>query len=127
MDFIEKTRQDGLIKASYGCEGFLGRYEGRVRDSLFGCNAGVSVASVLIDGSISACGSIRSDYHQGNIYKDDFIDVWENRFGPYRDRSWMKKDQCASCRWFRYCEGGGMHLRDDSGKLIMCHLDRIGR
>lgn len=127
MDFIEKTRQGGLIKASYGCEGFLGRYEGRVRDSLFGCNAGVSVASVLIDGSISACGSIRSDYHQGNIYKDDFIDVWENRFGPYRDRSWMKKDQCASCRWFRYCEGGGMHLRDDSGKLIMCHLDRIGR
>jgi radical SAM protein with 4Fe4S-binding SPASM domain len=81
---------------------------------------------VLIDGSISACGSIRADYHQGNIYKDDFIDVWENRFQPYRDRSWMKKDQCGDCKWFRYCEGNGMHLRDDDGKLILCHLDRIG-
>ena len=125
MEFIKKTRKEGRINASYGCEGFLGEYEGEVRDHLYTCQAGLSVASVLIDGSISACGSIRSDFHQGNIYKDDFIDVWENRFQPYRDRSWMKKDQCAGCKWFRYCQGNGMHLRDDNGDLILCHLDRL--
>ena len=125
MEFIKTTRQEGRIRASYGCEGFLGEYEGHVRDHLYICQAGLSVASVLIDGSISACTSIRSNYHQGNIYTDDFIDVWENRFQPYRDRSWMKKDQCGSCKWFRYCEGNGMHLRDDDGNLIMCHLDRM--
>ena len=43
--------------------------------------------SVMIDGSISACASIRSDLAQGNIYKDDFIDVWENRYQPYPDRN----------------------------------------
>ena len=125
MEFIQKTRKEGRIHVSYGCEGFLGEFEGEVRDNLYTCQAGISVASVLIDGSISACGSIRADYHQGNIYKDDFIDVWENRFQPYRDRSWMKKDQCGDCKWFRYCEGNGMHLRDDEGNLILCHLSRL--
>ena len=125
MEFIKKTRKEGRISVNYACEGFLREYEGDVRDHLFGCQAGLSIASVLIDGSISACGSIRSDFHQGNIYKDDFIDVWENRFQPYRDRSWMKKDLCGECKWFRYCQGGGMHLRDANGDLILCHLDKL--
>lgn len=125
MEFIYKVRKEGRISASYGCEGFLGSYEGKVRDHLYTCQAGLSTASVLSDGSISACPSIRSDYHQGNIYEDDFMEVWENRFGPYRDRQWMKKGKCSGCRWFRYCEGNGMHLRDDNGNLILCHLDRI--
>ena len=125
MEFISRTRKEGRIMPSYGCEGFLGEFEGKVRDHLYTCQAGLSVASVLADGSISACPSIRSDYHQGSIYEDDFIDVWENRFVPYRDRSWMKKGKCGSCRWFRYCEGNGMHLRNDAGELMLCHMDRI--
>lgn len=125
MEFIKQTRKEGRIKASYGCEGFLGEFEGDVRDHLFTCQAGVSVGSVLIDGSISACASIRSDYTQGNIYREKFTDVWENRYGQYRDRSWMKKDECKNCKWFRYCLGGGMHLRDEEGKLLFCHLERI--
>ena len=91
MEFIRQTRKEGRINASYGCEGFLGEFEGDVRDHLFTCQAGVSVGSVLIDGSISACASIRSDYTQGNIYREKFTDVWENRYGQYRDRSWMTK------------------------------------
>lgn len=125
LDFIVQTRKEGKIKASYACEGFLGPYEGKVRDGIYTCHAGVSVASVLADGSISACASIRSDYHQGNIYEDDFVDVWENRFLPYRDRSWMRKDQCGDCKFFKYCLGGGMHLRTDEGKLLFCHMDRL--
>ncbi len=125
MDFIVRTREEGRINASYCCEGFVGEYEGRVRDYLYHCQAGVSVGSVLIDGSISACTSVRGNYHQGNIYKDDFVDVWENRFQPYRDREWMRKGECGECKWFRYCEGNGMHLRDDDGNLIQCNLKKI--
>lgn len=125
MEFIKDTRKERRIMASYGCEGFLGEYEGLVRDNLFTCQAGLSVSSVMIDGSISACASIRSDFSQGNIYKDDFIDVWENHYQPYRDRSWMKKGQCADCKYFRYCQGNGMHLRDENGDLILCHLSRL--
>lgn len=125
MEFIKATRQEGKIRLSYGCEGFLGKYESEVRDHFYTCNAGVSVASILADGSISACPSIRSNFHQGNIYKDDFMDVWNNKFQVFRDREWMRKDECADCKLFRYCEGNGMHLRNEEGKLLLCHYKRI--
>ena len=125
LDFIKATRREGRIRASYGCEGFLGNYEGDVRDHFYSCEAGITAASVLADGSISACASIRADYHQGSIYQDDFMEVWETRFQPYRDREWMRTGECADCRYFKYCLGGGMHLRDDQGKLLFCHLKRI--
>ena len=125
MEFIAATRSEGRIRASYGCEGFLGGYEGKVRDNFFTCQAGISVGSVLADGSISACPSIRSDYTQGNIYEDDFVEVWQNRFGAYRDRTWMHTGECDGCRFWRWCRGGGMHLRDGSGKLLLCHMERL--
>ena len=125
LDFIRDCRQSGDIVAAYGCEGFLGNYEGEVRDHFFTCQAGITVGSVMADGAIAACASIRSDFNQGNIYEDDFMDVWEHRYQPHRDRRWMKKDQCAACRFWRYCRGNGMHLRDADGKLILCHIERI--
>ena len=125
LEFIKDTRREGRILTAYGCEGFVGKYEMDVRDYSFFCKAGITVGSVLVDGSISACSSIRADYHQGNIYKDDFMDVWENRFKPYRDRSWMRRDGCAECNMFRYCKGSGMHLRDSNGSLLQCHLERV--
>lgn len=124
LEFIKQTRKEGRIACSYGCEGFMGNFEGDIRNTFYGCHAGVTVGSVLVDGSISACASIRSNYHQGNIYQDDFMDIWQHRFQPYRNREWMRKGECAECRYFRYCQGSGMHLRDDEGNLIMCPLHR---
>ena len=125
MEFIKATRKEGRIMAEFACEGFLGNYEGDVRGHFYMCQAGVSVGSVLADGSISACASIRADYHQGNIYEDDFMEVWNTRFQPYRDRSWMFKDDCAACRFWKYCRGNGMHLRDENGELIQCLLKNM--
>lgn len=125
LDFIRQTRKEGRIHASYGCEGFLGAYEGEVRDWMFRCAAGITVASVLVDGSISACTSIRHNYKQGNIYEDDFMDVWEHRFEPHRNHDWMKTDDCKGCKYWRYCEGNGLHLRNDDGKLLLCHMKRM--
>lgn len=127
LDFIVAEREAGR-HVSYSCEGYLGTYEGRVRDHLYQCSAGISTASILIDGSISACTSIRGKYYQGNIYKDSFWQVWENEFKPYRDRTWMKRSEpCKDCKAFSFCEGNGMHLRREDGSLMLCHLDRIGQ
>ena len=127
LDFIVAEREVGR-HVSYSCEGYLGTYEGRVRDHLYQCSAGISTASILIDGSISACTSIRGKYYQGNIYKDSFWQVWENEFKPYRDRTWMTKSEpCKDCKAFAFCEGNGMHLRREDGSLMLCHLDRIGQ
>ena len=125
LEYIRQKRKEGL-HISYSCEGFMPDYEAEVRDHLFHCAAGVSVASILIDGSISACTSVRGKYYQGNIYKDDFWDVWENGFEPYRNRQWMKQlEPCKDCKLFRYCEGGGMHLRREDGALMLCHYNKI--
>ena len=125
MDFIVRTRKEGRIHVSYGCEGFLGEYEGRVRDHLFSCQAGITIASVRIDGAISGCTSIRSHFDQGNIYADDFVDVWENRFADFRSHEKFRTDACAECKFWKWCLGNGMHLRDEQGKLIMCNLQRL--
>lgn len=124
MEFIKRVRKEKKMSVSYGCEGFLGKYEGEVRGHFYSCNAGVTVGSVLVDGSISACPSIRSNFHQGNIYTDDFMEVWNHRFQPFRDRAWAKKGMCADCSLFRYCEGNGMHLHDEKGELMFCHMKR---
>ena len=125
LEFIRQTRREGRIDASYACEGFLGGYEAEVRDQFYQCAAGVSVASIRVDGSISGCTSIRANFHQGNIYRDDFWEVWQNRFEPFRIREWARRGACADCRMFRYCLGGGMHLHDDNGELLYCHYRRL--
>ena len=125
MDYIVSCRKEKRIHTSYGCEGFLGGYEGKVRDHLFSCQAGLTIGSVRIDGAISGCTSIRSRFDQGNIYTDDFVEVWEKRFAPFRDHSQFRTQECADCKWWKWCLGNGMHLRDEQGRLILCNLKRL--
>ena len=61
LEFIRQTRREGRIDVSYACEGFLGGYETEVRDHFYQCAAGVSVASIRVDGAISGCTSIRAN------------------------------------------------------------------
>lgn len=136
LDFIKECREgntnakthlsnNAFFNVSYACEGFLGAYEQKVRDHFFFCRSGVEVASIRCDGAISGCTSVRSHMDQGNIYKDDFWEVWQNRFQMMRDRSWAKKGQCKDCKVWRYCEGSGLHLYNDDGELLVCHYNRL--
>lgn len=126
MEFIKATRKEGNINVEFSCEGFLGKYETDVRDGVFFCRAGINVASVLADGSISACPSLRGDYIQGNIYKDKFLNVWNNMFEVMRNRSWTKTGECKTCNAYKWCEGNGLHLRDElTGKLLYCHFNKL--
>ena len=45
MDFIVACRKEGKVHASYACEGFVGEYEGKVRDHLYHCAAGIKILS----------------------------------------------------------------------------------
>ena len=125
MEFIEECRKEGRVMASYGCEGFLGGYELRARTNPFECHAGIGVASIRVNGDISGCTSVRANFTQGNIYKDSFWDVWQNRFEKFRNRAWAKKGKCADCKMWQYCEGNGMHLYDDDENLLVCHYHRL--
>ena len=121
MNFIAETRQnDPRINLYFSCESYVGRYERKVRDSYFFCHAGINIASVLIDGSISACPNIDRCFVQGNIYKDSLLEIWENHFTVMRKRKWCKTGICKNCKDFRYCKGGAMHLWNEKQDCIMC-------
>lgn len=122
MDFIVKSRKEGKIDVKFSCEAYVGNYEFKVKDSFFFCRAGINIASVLIDGSISACPNIHRSYVQGNIYLDNLLDVWENKFDSMRNRSWMLTGMCAKCKAFKFCGGGAMHLWDEKKEGILCCL-----
>jgi radical SAM enzyme (rSAM/lipoprotein system) len=126
MRFIKASRKENIIDVNYECEGFVGSYELEVRKGLYFCRAGINIASVLIDGSISACPNIDRNFAQGNIYKNDFLDVWNNRFENMRNRNWMKNGECSNCEVFDWCSGNGMHLRDfETKEVITCQYDRL--
>jgi radical SAM enzyme (rSAM/lipoprotein system) len=113
MDFITLSRTDPRINVQFSCEAYTGKYEGKVRDSGFFCRAGINIASILIDGSISACPNINRHFIQGNIYQDDFLEIWNNRFDVMRNRKWTKTGICSHCKDYKNCSGGAMHLWDE--------------
>lgn len=125
LEFIKQTRKEGTIKLNFACEGFLGNYELDVRDNFYYCSAGINIAGILINGNISGCTSIRHNFSQGNIYHDDFMDIWNNRFDEYRNRKWTRTDECAQCKMFTFCLGGGMHLRGDNKEMLDCLYLRL--
>lgn len=127
MDFIADTRKNygDRIHLNYSCEGYLGRYELKVRDFFFFCRAGINVGSVMCDGSVSACLSVRGkDFIQGNIYSENFMDIWNNKFLNMRDRSWAKKHKCAKCRQWSKCMGNGLHLHHNmTDEVHFCNYE----
>jgi radical SAM enzyme (rSAM/lipoprotein system) len=123
---IANSRARGAIAVTFGCESWVGEYEKKIRDNYFFCRAGINIASVLVDGSISACPNINRSFVQGNIYRDSFVDVWNNRFETMRDRGWTKTGICKDCKAYRNCSGGPMHLWDEKRDTVLtCIYNRL--
>ncbi len=111
FDFIREYRFKGKMEVSYGCSHFLGEeIEREVRKWYFLCNAGVYVASVMYNGDITACLDIerRPELIQGNIRKDNFRKIWDEKFEIYRT-DWRKTGKCADCEYYRFCAGDAFH------------------
>lgn len=126
MDFICLKRKLKLIDIKFSCEGYVGRYELKVRDSYFFCRAGINIGSILADGSISACPNIDRTFSQGNIYRDNFYEIWQTRFQPFRNRNWTKTGQCKKCADYSECLGNGMHNWHGGEKnVLVCHNEKI--
>ncbi len=123
MDFISECRKESGISVQFSCEGYVGEYEAKVRDSFFFCRVGINIGSILIDGSISACPNIDRSFAQGNIYKDNFYDIWENKYELFRNRSWTKTGKCANCADYKDCQGNGLH--NWHGEILVFHNELL--
>ena len=111
----EKERENGDVKVCYGCGHFLGtQMEPRIRKIPFICETGIAVASVLSNGNIFVCPDVekRKELIQGNVRKDDFIDVWENKFKPFRKLSRTENNMCRNCPDRKLCGGDAFHTWD---------------
>jgi radical SAM protein with 4Fe4S-binding SPASM domain len=124
MDFIVVSRMEDHMDVKFSCEAYVGKYEKQVGDSYFFCRAGINIASVLIDGSISACPNINRNFVQGNIYHEDFLEVWNNRFEIMRNRNWMKRGICINCKDYKNCNGGAMHLWNERKDTIISCINK---
>jgi len=109
MEFIAHKRKEKQMDIKFSCEGYVGAYENRVRPGPYFCRAGINIASVLIDGSISACPNIDRSFVQGNIYQDNLQEVWDSKYALFRDRSWTRKGPCSNCKEYKDCQGNGFH------------------
>jgi len=126
MDSIVAFRAKKEMDVKFSCEGFVGDYENKVRDSNFFCRAGINIGSVLIDGTISACPNIDRQFSQGSIYTDNFFEVWQKRFQPFRNRNWTKTNRCATCSHFNDCLGNGFHYRKfGEENVLVCHKQML--
>lgn len=126
MDFIVEKRSVKSLDVKFSCEGYVGDYNLKVRDNPFFCRAGINIGSILIDGSISACPNTDRSFAQGNIYKDNFDDVWQTKFQPFRDRGWTKTGKCANCKDYRDCLGNGFHYwHGEKTNPLVCHREKL--
>jgi radical SAM protein with 4Fe4S-binding SPASM domain len=129
LDFIKEKKAISPIDIMYECGGFLGEnYEGEVRNSFFMCQTGITVGSILSNGDIFVCPNVPrlKRLIQGNVRKDRFSEVWNNKFEYFRDEKRTGCGDCCKCEHWNNCLGNAMHLWNfDKGEPKMCHLKMI--
>ena len=115
FDFIKKHKSSPL-PVVWSCTHYFGNTENTLDPTgkKFTCYTGIHVASVLSNGDIFGCPNIprRKELIQGNVLKDNFCEVWKNKFEFYRNPNRTKAKQCENCEYWNYCKGDSFHTFD---------------
>lgn len=128
LDFIKEKRKKGKSpEVVYGCEGFLGlKYEDKVRPWFFNCNTGINTGSILHNGDIFVCPNVPRlpELIQGNVKKDNFSNVWNDKFEIFRDKNRTACAECKKCDDWEYCLGNSFHLWNfEKNEPKICHKE----
>lgn len=112
LDFILNKNKKNKLRIVYGCPGFLGlKYEKDVRRNYFYCRTGINVASILYNGDLFVCPNVPriKTLIQGNIKRDNFKEVWDNKYKEFRKEDRTKCKNCENCEYWQFCLGGAYH------------------
>ena len=130
LEFIISKKRSKL-KLEYGCPGYLGvKYEGKVGRAYFYCRTGISVAIILYNGDLYVCPNVPriKKLIQGNIRKDNFKDVWDNKYKEFRDKNRTACSKCKKCDQWDFCLGGPYHTWNfKENKPNVCMYEMINK
>ncbi|MDY0059336.1 MAG: radical SAM protein [Myxococcota bacterium] len=114
---LRRAGRPGGPVVSFGEEGYLGwDIDRQVRDTPYFCRAGINICGLLADGGLAACPNLPAWMVQGNVHRDDPVEVWERRYGLFRDRSWTRRGACGQCDRWAFCQGNSLHLWDPAAE-----------
>ncbi|MFP4539796.1 MAG: radical SAM protein [Candidatus Paceibacterota bacterium] len=128
LSFIkEKRKENRKFPVTFGCAHYLGDdFEDKVRDHFFYCGTGINIGGILHNGDIFGCPNIprRKELIQGNVKKDSFSEVWNNKFEFFRDKNRTSCTKCQGCDSWNECLGGSLHSWDfDRKQPKVCFMD----
>jgi len=114
------------LNLEYACEGWVPfDIDRKIRNTPFFCRAGINIASILTDGSITGCPNNNPSFIQGNILNDNLQYIWQHRFQDFRKRMWLKDTVCAACKQVKSCRGSSIHLWQDGKKQpAFCYMEK---
>jgi radical SAM protein with 4Fe4S-binding SPASM domain len=129
LQFMKNKRaKKSKVKITFGCAHFLGdNFEDEVRNNFFYCGTGINIGSILHNGDIFVCPNVprQSNLIQGNIKKDSFSDIWNNKFDFFRDKNRTACEKCKKCDYWNECLGGSFHSWDfEKNQPKVCFLDK---
>ena len=126
IKFIKDKQKEGKMDVIYGCGHYLGKNRDMtIREIPYLCYAGIYVGCVLSNGDIYVCPNVarRPELVQGNIRKDSFPEVWDNKYQIYRSMTRTCAEKCKNCDEFRICGGDAFHTFDfDTNEPLLCPL-----
>ena len=122
--FIREKQIENKMNISYGCGHYLGNnIDTELRNYPFICYTGVNIGCILSNGDIFVCPDVkrRPELIQGNIRKDNFMEVWEKKYKPYRKIRRTCNSNCLKCEDWKLCGGDAFHTWDfDENKPLVC-------
>ena len=125
--FIKEKQVENKMDITYGCGHFLGPDKDMtIRKVPFLCFAGIYVGSVLSNGDICVCPDVRNrpELIQGNIRKDNFIEVWEKKYKEFRTMNRTSNSTCKKCKDFKICGGDAFHTWDfEENRPLLCYRE----
>lgn len=107
LDFVNEVKAENKVKITFACDNLMGTYEDTIiHKDFFFCKAGISMATVFVDGSVGICLFNRcKDCMLGNIYTDNLYDLWENDYNKFLNSDWAKSKCSTHCNFQYYCTG----------------------
>lgn len=112
LEFSKKIEQfkkelDGKCRIFLGDSlGYYGRY--KIRDEHWnGCLAGLNHLAIDPEGNIKGCPIHPNELIEGNIRKDDLMEIWRSdKTFLYNRRPQKLEKHCKSCKHNKICRGG---------------------